>query len=91
MIRRDCSRSFANKLGSGWEIWNVQRPGKRQDDDGHSLDIGLTLVLLMLAAFIIEAKALPPQTNIGQITKPLMVIVLYVRGENTHVSPSCEA
>ena len=52
-------RSCANKLGGGWEREKVKRAAKRYDDDGHSKYIGLGL--LLLAAVIMAAKALPPQ------------------------------
>ena len=50
--------SCANKLGGGWEREKVQQEAKRYADDGHSKGIGLRL--LMLAAVIMAAKALPP-------------------------------
>ena len=39
----------------------MQRTAKRYDDDGHDKDDGLRL--LLLAAVIMAARALPPQTN----------------------------
>ena len=65
--RNNYSRSCANKLGGVWERDKVQRVAKHYDDDGHSKVIGLRL--LPLAAVIMAAKALPPQTNIHKMTK----------------------
>ena len=64
------SRSFANKNTAGKE--KVQQAAKLYDDDGHSKVTGLRL--LLLAAVIMAAKALPPQTNIRQMTKRLIVL-----------------
>ena len=47
----------------------MQPAAERYDDDGHSKVIGLRL--LPLAAVIMAAKALPPETNICQMTKRL--------------------
>ena len=67
--KNNYSRSCANKFGGGWEREKVQRAAKRYDDDGHSKVSGLKLLLLV--AVIMAAKALPPQTNIRQMTKRL--------------------
>ena len=47
----------------------VQRTVKRYDDDGHGDNVGLRL--LLLAAVILVARALPPQTNRRRMTKRL--------------------
>ena len=54
--RKKYSRSCANTFGGGWEREKVQRAAKCYD--GHSKAIGLRL--LLLAAVIMAAKALPP-------------------------------
>ena len=53
--------SCANKLGGGWEREKAQRAAKRYDEDGQDKDIGARL--LLLAAAIIAARALPPQNE----------------------------
>ena len=63
------TRSCAGKLGGGWERDEVQRTAKRYDNDVHGKDVGLRL--LLLAAVIAAAKALPPQTELRQIPKRL--------------------
>ena len=55
------------KLGGGWESDELHRTAKRYDDDGHGKDIGLRL--LLLAAVIMAARALPSQTNRRRLTK----------------------
>ena len=50
-----------DKLGGGWERDNLQRTAKRYGDDGHGKGVGLRL--LLLAAVIMSARSLPPQTN----------------------------
>ena len=64
------SRSCANKLGGGWEREKAQRAAKCYDDSGHIKVIGLRL--LLLAAVIMTAKALSPQTNIRRMTRRLL-------------------
>ena len=54
-------RSCADKLGGGWERDKIQRTAMLYDDDGHGKYVGLRL--LLLAAVIMAARALPPQTN----------------------------
>ena len=61
------TRSCADNLGSGKEIDKVRRTAKRSDDDGDSKDVGLRP--LLLAAVIMAARALPPQTNRRRMTK----------------------
>ena len=60
-IRRRVSRirSCADKLGNGWDKDEVQRTAKRFDNNGHGKDVGLRL--LLLAAVIVAARALPPE------------------------------
>ena len=53
------SRSFANKLGGGWERKCSERPSATT-----TTVIVIGLRLLLLAVVLMEAKALPPQTNI---------------------------
>ena len=53
------------RLGKG----ELKRANKRYDDDGHSKVDGWRV--LLLAAVIMAAKALPPQTNMRQMTKRL--------------------
>ena len=53
--------SCADKLGGDWGRDEVQRTTKRYDDDGHVKDVWLRL--LLLAAVMVAARALPPQTN----------------------------
>ena len=53
----------------------MQQAAKRYGDDGHSKDVGLRL--LLLAAVILAAKALPPLTNIRQMTKRLLQCCRY--------------
>ena len=60
-------RSCADKLGGGWERDKVQRTTTHYDDDGDGKDVGLGLMLL--AAVIMAAKALPPQPNRRPMTK----------------------
>ena len=67
--RNNYSRSYPNKLRSTWEREKVQRTAERYDEDGHGEVIGLSL--LLLAAVIMAAKALPSQTNVRQMTKRL--------------------
>ena len=57
----DRTRSCADKLGGGRENNTVQRAAKRYDDDGDGKDMGLRLSLL--AAVMMAARPLPPQTN----------------------------
>ena len=54
-------RSCTDKLGGGWERDQVQRTAKRYDDGSHGRDVGLRL--LLLAAVIRAARALPPHTS----------------------------
>ena len=54
-------RICVDKLGGGWERDNLQRTAKRYGDDGHGKGVGLRL--LLLAAVIMSARSLPPQTN----------------------------
>ena len=61
------SRSCAKKLGGGWERDKAQRAAKRYDDDRHSKYMSLRLLLLY--AVVVEAKALPLQTNLRYMTK----------------------
>ena len=68
------------QVGRWLENETVQRAAKRYDDDGHGKDIGSRL--LLLAAAIMAARALPPQIN-----KRRMANV--ARGENTRSSASC--
>ena len=68
--KNNCSRSCANKLGGDWERKQVQQTAKRYDDDHHSKYIWLRLLLLV--AVIMAAKAVPPRTNIRQITNRLL-------------------
>ena len=70
-------RSCADKLGGGWERDKAERTAKLYDDDGHGIDVGLRL--LPLAAVIMAARVLPPQTNRRRMTKKRGT-----RGENTH-------
>ena len=58
-------RSCADKLGDGKEIDTVQRTAKRYDDDGDGKYVGLRLPLL--AAMMMVAIALSPQTNRRQM------------------------
>ena len=53
--------SCADKLGGDWGRDEVQRTTKRYDDDGRVKDVWLRL--LLLAAVMVAARALPPQTN----------------------------
>ena len=70
-LRKQVGRRLENK---------VQRASKRYDDDGHSKVIGLKL--LLLAAVITAAKALPPQPNMRQMTKGFQCCSIY-RGNNS--------
>ena len=65
--RTNYSRSCSDKLGGGWGRDKVQRATKRYDDDGHSRDVGLRL--LLLAAVVVATKALSTQTNVRQMTQ----------------------
>ena len=67
--RKNDSSICTNTLVGGWEREKIHRAAKGYDDDGHSKVIGLRL--LLLAAVIMVAKALPPQTNVRQMTKRL--------------------
>ena len=69
-LRKQVGRRLENK---------VQRASKRYDDDGHSKVIGLKL--LLLAAVITAAKALPPQPNMRQMTKGFQCSIY--RGNNS--------
>ena len=61
-------RSCADQLGGGWERDKAQRTAKRYGDDGHGKYVRLRL-LLLAAAVIIAARALPSQTNRHRMTK----------------------
>ena len=63
LVRR--IRSCADKLGGGRERYTVQRTAKRYDDDGDGKYVGLRLPLL--AAMMMVAIALSPQTNRRQM------------------------
>ena len=65
IIAGKAAQAVRRRLGN-----EVQRVAKRYDNDRHSKVIGLRL--LLLAAVIMAAKALPPQTNIRQMTKRLL-------------------
>ena len=69
LIRR--IRDCAEKLGGGWERDKAERTAKLYDDDGHGIDVGLRL--LPLAAVIMAARVLPPQTNRRRMTKTCRV------------------
>ena len=59
--RSNYRKSCANKLGGGWEREKVQRAANRNEDDDYSKAIGLRL--LLLAAVVMAANVLPPQTT----------------------------
>ena len=59
------TRSCDDKLGGGRERDKVQRTAI--DDDGDGKDVGLRLPLL--AAVMMAARALPPQTDRRRMTK----------------------
>ena len=60
-------RSCADKLGGGWERDKIQRTAMLYDDDGHGKYVGLRL--LLLAAVIMAARALPAQTSRCRMAK----------------------
>ena len=61
------NRSCADKLGGGWEKYELQRTTKRYVEDGPGEDVELRLLLLVLV--ILAARALPPHTNRRRRTK----------------------
>ena len=60
-------KSCADKLEGGRERDAVQRTAKRYDDRSDGEDVGVRL--LLLAAVMMAARALPPQTNRRRMTK----------------------
>ena len=60
-------RSCADQLGGGWERDKAQRTAKRYGDDGHGKYVRLRL--LLLAAAVMAARALPAQTNRRRMPK----------------------
>ena len=59
-------RSCADKLGGRWERESTVT-AKLYDDVGHGKDVGLRM--LLPAAGIMAARALPPQKNRGRMAK----------------------
>ena len=66
LVSRIKSRADKLQEAAGKEI-KVQRKTKRYGDYDHGEDVGLRL--LLLAAVIVAARALPPHTNRRQMTK----------------------
>ena len=61
------TKSCADKLGGGRDSDTVQQTAERCEDDGDGKGVGLRMPLL--AAVVMAARALPPQTNRRRMTK----------------------